>query len=87
MKFEFDKDKSRANQEKHGIDFIEAQELWEDCELIEFLSDQSTESRFLDIGRIRDKHWTAIITYRNEQIRIISVRRSRTKEIYLYENT
>ena len=28
MKFEYDEHKSRINKEKHGIDFIEAQQLW-----------------------------------------------------------
>ena len=38
------------------------------------------------IGKIGDKHWSGIITYRDEAIRIISVRRSRRKEVGLYES-
>jgi hypothetical protein len=44
------------------------------------------EPRFLVIGVIDSKHWSAVITYRNENIRIISVRRSRDEEIELYES-
>ncbi len=44
------------------------------------------EPRFLVIGKIADKHWSAVITYRGENTRIISVRRSRDEEIELYEH-
>jgi uncharacterized DUF497 family protein len=37
------------------------------------------------IGRIRDRVWSAVITFRNERVRIISVRRSRDEEVALYE--
>ena len=30
MEFEFDQAKSEANRLKHGIDFVQAQELWKD---------------------------------------------------------
>ena len=43
------------------------------------------EPRYLVIGRIAAKHWSAVITYRSESIRIISVRRSRPEEVALYE--
>ena len=33
--FEYDDDKSAANQEKHGIDFLVAQALWNDPDLLE----------------------------------------------------
>ena len=38
------------------------------------------------IGKIDEKYWTEIITYRNDNIRIISVRRARNEEIELYES-
>ena len=84
--FEYDEDKSRANLEKHGIDFDAAQELWDDPDLLEFPAKSDNEFRFLVIGRIATKHWSAIVTYRNERIRLISVRRSRPKEVELYES-
>ena len=86
MKFEFDPKKSDANKTKHGIDFIEAQELWNDIEYLEIPAKTIDEPRFLVIGKIGEKHWTGIITYRNDNIRIISMRRARNEEIELYES-
>lgn len=86
MGFEFDPAKSDANKMKHGIDFIEAQELWDDIDLLEVPAKTTDEPRVLVIGRIGDKHWTGIITYRNDTIPIISIRRSRNEEIALYES-
>ena len=83
--FEFDEHKSQANLEKHGIDFVQAQALWGDPDLLEVPARTIDEPRFLVIGRIQGKHWSAAITYRSESIRIISVRRARTEEVALYE--
>jgi uncharacterized protein len=85
LTFDFDERKSRANAKKHGIDFIQAQELWNDPYLIEIPAMTVDEPRFLVIGRIGAKHWSAVITPRSENIRIISVRRSRPEEVTLYE--
>lgn len=84
-RFEFDRDKSVSNKAKHGIDFIEGQALWRDMKLIEFPTKSVGETRFLLVGLIGNKHWSAVITYRGELVRIISVRRSTQGEIKLYE--
>ncbi len=84
--FEFDEEKSKINSSKHGIDFIEAQKLWEDPELLEIPAKTHDEKRFIVIGKIKGKYWSGVITYREENIRIISVRRSRDEEIELYES-
>lgn len=84
--FEFDEAKSQANLDKHGIDFVAAQELWKDPLLLEIRTKSEDEQRFLLIGMIGEKHWSAIVTYRNARIRLISVRRSRKKEVELYES-
>ena len=86
MEHEFDEQKSKANKAKHGIDFVEAQTLWEDIDLLEIPARTEDEPRSIVIGKIGDKHWSAIITYRHEKIRIISVRRSRREERELYES-
>ena len=86
MSFEFDPNKSQINKKKHGIDFIESQLLWEDPNFIEIPIFTTDEPRFLVIGRIETKYWSSIITYREEIIRIISVRRSRMEEIEIYES-
>lgn len=85
MEFEFDPKKSVANKTKHGIDFIEAQALWDDPDSIEIPVKTTDELRFVVIGTISQKHWSAVITYRSDRIRIISVRRSRKEEVDLYE--
>ncbi|MCC5842590.1 MAG: BrnT family toxin [Opitutales bacterium] len=83
--FEFDPAKSRANRAKHGLDFIEAQKLWEEPTLA-FSSPHSEEPRTVVVGLINEKFWSAIITYRHEKIRIISVRRSRQSEIRRWQD-
>jgi len=86
MTFEFDPQKSEINLAKHGINFEHAQALWDDEHRLEIPAKPMDEPRFLVIGRINDKLWSAVITYRGEQVRIISVRRSRDDERKLYEN-
>ena len=84
--FEFDETKSQTNLLKHGIHFIDAQALWDDPSLLEISANTEDEPRYLMIGLIQNKHWSAIITYRGLNVRLISVRRSRTEEIALYES-
>lgn len=85
-KFEFDEAKSIANLEKHGIDFIEAKEIWKDLYIAEFRFNYDIEPRFGAIAKIKDKYWTAVYTMRGENIRIISVRRSRDVEKEIYKH-
>lgn len=84
--FEYDEKKSQKNLTKHGIDFDAAQSLWNDPDLLEIPAKTTDEARFLIIGVIGHKHWSAVITYRGDNIRIISVRRSRVEEVNLYES-
>jgi len=84
--FEFDEAKSQANFQKHGINFIDAQALWDDSRLLEIPAKTEDEPRYLMIGLINGKHWSAVITYRGSNVRLISVRRSRTEEVALYES-
>jgi len=86
MEFEFDESKSRTNKARHGIDFVAAQALWEDMDLLEVPAKTEDEPRALVIGKIGETHWSAIITWRKDRIRIISVRRSRREERELYES-
>lgn len=83
--FEYDPRKSEANRDKHGIDFVEAQLLWQDPDLLEIPAKSTDEPRYVVIGRIGEKHWSGIITYRGARIRLISVRRARSREVELYE--
>ncbi len=85
MIVEFDSAKNRSKKEKHGIDFIEAQRLWEDPDRAEVKVFTMDEPRSLVIGKINGRHWTAVITVRGTKIRIISVRCSRKNEVAIYE--
>jgi uncharacterized protein len=84
--FEFDESKSQANLIKHGIHFGDAQLLWGDPRLLEIPAKTEDEPRFLVVGMIRGKHWSAVITYRGANVRLISVRRARIEEVALYES-
>jgi len=84
--FEFDPHKSASNMQKHGIDFEEAKRLWQDPRMIEVSARSVDEQRALVVGLIDNKHWSAVITYRDRNIRIISVRRSRESEVAIYES-
>jgi hypothetical protein len=85
MGFEFDPPKSQRNKQKHGIDFVEAQALWLDVDRVEIPARTVDEPRTLVIGRIQKQHWSVVVTYRNDRIRIISARRSRREEVEIYE--
>ena len=84
--FEFDEAKSQSNLSKHGIDFVDAQLLWNDPSLLEIPARTEDEPRFLMIGLVNEKYWSAVITYRGTNIRLISVRQSRDEEVTLYES-
>jgi uncharacterized DUF497 family protein len=85
VEFEFDPAKSAANLEKHGIDFTQAQQLWQDVSRVEIPARTVDEPRWLVIGRIGGKHWSVVMTYRQGRARIVSARRSRKEEVALYE--
>ncbi|MEF9877510.1 MAG: BrnT family toxin [Gordonibacter sp.] len=84
MIFIYDQKKSEANFAKHGIDFDQARMLWEDDRSVVLVSPYTLEERHLVIGMIEGKYWVAIVTYRGEATRIISVRRARKKEVDYY---
>ena len=85
MEFEFDPLMSEANDAKHGIDFTEALRLWDDARRLEIPARTTDEHRSMVIGKIAGKHWSAVVTYRSEKTRIVSVRRARPEEVKLYE--
>jgi hypothetical protein len=86
MRFEYDAKKSAENDRKHGIDFEEAQALWADPALVEIPARTTDEPRWLLIGKIGGKCWSAVVTWRGENLRLISVRRSREEERNIYES-
>jgi uncharacterized DUF497 family protein len=86
MAFEYDSEKSAENKRKHGVDFEEAQALWSDPALLEIPARVIDELRWVVIGKMNEKHWSAVITRSGENVRLISVRRSRDEEVEIYES-
>lgn len=86
MEFEFDPQKSKKNKAKHGVDFVEAQELWDDPDGIGFPAPSEDEPRYALLGMIGGKLWAGFYTIRSDRIRLISVRRARKGERKLYES-
>lgn len=84
--FEYDKDKSATNKNKHGIDIDQAQALWNDSAHVKIPARVTDEPRWLVIGKIDERHWSAVVTQRGENVRLISVRRSRDDEVDVYES-
>ena len=85
MDFEYDSVKSQKNKEKHGIDFEEAKELWEDPDGRGFPAKSDDEIRYAILACYCRKLWMGFYTLRSGKIRIISVRRARKGERELYE--
>ena len=85
MEFEFDPAKSASNLEKHGIDFTAIQAIWQDAMRVEIPARTVDEPRWLVIGQLEGRHWSVVVTYREDRVRIISARRSRDEEVALYE--
>jgi hypothetical protein len=85
VEFEFDSVKSASNLEKHGIDFTQVQVLWDDTMRVEVPARTADEPRWLVIGKVAERHWSVVVTYREQRIRIISARRARKEERALYE--
>lgn len=86
MEFEYDSAKSVANARKHGLNFDEAQALWDDVDRVEIPARTVDELRWLVIGRIEGTAYSAVITYRGARVRVISVRRARKEEVAIYES-
>jgi uncharacterized DUF497 family protein len=85
VEFEFDAAKSASNLEKHGIDFGAVQAIWQDVMRVDIPAPTTDEPRWLVIGQIDGEHWSVVVTYREQRVRIISARRSRKEEVALYE--
>jgi len=86
VEFEFDPGKSASNLEKHGIDFERARALWQDVMRVEIPARTTNGARWLVIGQIEGKHWSVVVTYREQRVRIVSARRSRKEEVALHES-
>lgn len=84
MEFEFHREKSEVNQQKHGISLEDATRIWNEAYL-EVAARTVNEPRWMAIGRIGEELYTCIYTRRGEAIRLISCRRASQKEAWLYD--
>ena len=85
MSFEWDEWKRSANLEKHGLDFVDAIEVFEAPYVVVPSSYKGEEERFLAIGLLAERIVTVVYTTRSEAIRIISFRRARHEERQKYQ--
>ena len=88
MKFEWDENKNKSNQDKHGIDFNDAKEVFEDNnrKTSPDLRQNYGEDRWITIGKILDIIIVVVYTIRDTAYRIISVRYAKKKERKSYNN-
>jgi uncharacterized DUF497 family protein len=89
MKFEWDEDKNKNNYAKQGVWFEEAQTIWADASSVEFYDPEhsKTEDRFMRIGHSTSLRLLLVVfcERENDIVRIISARKSTTKETKQYE--
>ncbi len=88
-RFEWDDDKDKENQAKHGVSFSIAQQAFLDPYRViaEDVSHSSEEDRFYCIGRVGDGIMTVRFTYRGNVIRIYGAGYWRKgRNIYEIEN-
>lgn len=87
MEFEWDENKNKSNQEKHGIDFNDAKDIFNDPNRINSEDNRKDygEKRWIAIGMVANIFFTVVYTIR-DAIRIISARRSNRKERQEYND-
>ena len=88
MKFEWDENKNKSNQKKHGINFDEAKEIFNDVNRLNSQDNRKKygEKRWITIGKILKTNIIVVYTIRNTTIRIISARMANKKERIKYNN-
>jgi len=92
MIFEWDPDKNKSNMKKHGVDFEDAESVFQDEMALELFDDEHSkdEDRYIIIGiSSKTRELMVCHCYRNsgDIIRIISARRATRNEIALYERS
>jgi hypothetical protein len=82
MEFDWDENKNKSNQDKHGIDFNDAKDVFNDknSKVSEDLRKDYGESRWKIIGKIFGSIISVIYTIRDKAVRIISARKAGQKE-------
>ena len=79
--FEWDEAKRRANIEKHGLDFADAVEVFDDVRHYTYTSPvPSAERRYVSVGLVRGLLIAVVSTPRGDKLRVISARPARRNE-------
>ena len=88
MPFEWDENKRLRNLDKHGIDFQDAEQFFDSNPMcFHDVRQDYGEERFIAFGTIEGRLIMTAYTYREETIRIISMRKANARERILYERT
>ncbi len=86
--FVWDRRKNDANRAKHGLAFDVVYDFdWDDPVIVDRSRHEDGEKRYAAIGMLNGKLHTVVFTHRSSDIRIISLRRSNTKEEKTYAQT
>jgi hypothetical protein len=86
MNFEWDDNKKRTNDEKHGVSFEDAPIVFSG-EVVTFVDDRQPygEERFISLGALQGRVIVIVHTRRNQVMRIISMRKANAKEQKIYQ--
>ncbi|GJM36526.1 MAG: hypothetical protein DHS20C18_55270 [Saprospiraceae bacterium] len=82
--FEWDEKKNKTNQEKHGLSFEDAKNVFDDPHRIQYINTRGNERRFITVGKVIKFIITVVYTVRTGLLRIISARQARKSEINDY---
>lgn len=88
MDVTFDPAKDVINRAKHGVPLAFGAGIWDDAAavIIPTIRIEDGERRFRAIGMVDGRLWTAVHVYRDDTIRMISVRRSNDGERRIYDS-
>jgi uncharacterized DUF497 family protein len=86
VEYEWDNNKNRQNQAKHGVDFYDAARVFMDFDRIEKLDNRKDyqEKRYITIGMVFEVLLTVVYTLRGNKHRLISARRANRHERETY---
>ena len=86
MNYEWDPDKAKSNQKKHGVRFADAVGIFEDENAITIEDEHKGEDRYITIGRdFLSRILVVVYTFRDIVIRLISARKATARERKMYE--
>jgi uncharacterized protein len=87
-RFEWSREKARANLKKHQVDFEEASTVFNDPQFITFLDEEHStdEDRYITLGLSSKSRLLMVAhTERDDKIRIISARKAAKNEEKFYQ--